>query len=402
MIDLLRFVAGTVLLTVASLTIVGVPNRAAWGGTLAATEYGYWLALLALFPLIPSRTQSMAGRLGALLSVVAIPFLVFPVYRAHSMGLDLQRTFEARFGNERRDRPRESEDPRANPVVIRELINPLEVPAVRYEQRVFADRQDQKLTLDLYRPQYVHQDAPGVIVVHGGGWQSGDNGESRSLNAYLASRDYVVASINYRLAPRSHFPAQRDDVFAAIAYLKTHGKEFGVDASRLALLGRAEGGQLALLAAYASGEPSIRGVVAISAPTDLRQEYDNPPPASWVNTRALLEAFVGGSPTQAEKAYADASPVTFVSPSSPPTLLIHGLRDPVISADQSSRLEERLQNAGVKHVFVKLPWATHACDTNFAGPCGQITTYAVERFLDAVMIPAPSLPPVQKHKLARR
>ena len=111
---------------------------------------------------------------------------------------------------------------------------------------------------------------------------------------------------------------------------------------------------------------------------------------------------MGGSPTRVEQAYFDASPINFVSAGSPPTLLIHGLLDEQVPADQSARLDDRLQQAGVKHLYVKLPWATHACDTSFVGPCGQITTYAVERFLDAVTIPPPDPLPAAHRKLARR
>jgi acetyl esterase/lipase len=87
--------------------------------------------------------------------------------------------------------------------------------------------------------------------------------------------------------------------------------------------------------------------------------------------------------------------VNFVNAASPPTLLIHGMRDVVVSPGESELLETRLQQAGVKHLFVRLPWATHGCDKSFAGPCGQIATYAVERFLDAVMIAPPAPPPAR-------
>ena len=78
-----------------------------------------------------------------------------------------------------------------------------------------------------------------------------------------------------------------------------------------------------------------------------------------------------------------ASPRTFAN-GAPPTLLIHGLHDPVIPAAQSDRLAERLHQLRVPHLYVKLPWATHGCDSNFHGPCGQVTTYAIERFLSFV------------------
>ena len=77
-----------------------------------------------------------------------------------------------------------------------------------------------------------------------------------------------MASIDYRLAPGAVFPAPRDDVFAAIAYLKDHAKEIGLDKDRLILLGRSAGGQIALSAAYAEKEPGIKGVIVFYAPND--------------------------------------------------------------------------------------------------------------------------------------
>ena len=137
-----------------------------------------------------------------------------------------------------------------------------------------------------------------MIVVHGGTWQSGSNNEFVALNAYLAGRDYVVAAINYRLAPRWPFPAARDDVLSAIAYLKVYGPQFGFDPDRIALLGRSAGGQLALLAAYTAQEPSIRGVISMYAPTDLQFGYEHPAPAGLYDTRGALEAYLGGPPAK--------------------------------------------------------------------------------------------------------
>ncbi len=52
---------------------------------------------------------------------------------------------------------------------------------------------------------------------------------------------------------------------------------------------------------------------------------------------------------------------------------------------QSERLREQLAEAGVSHLLLRLPWGTHGCDVKFSGPCGQISTYAIERFLAAVV-----------------
>jgi acetyl esterase/lipase len=397
MTDVLRFVGGAVLLAIAAMTALPAPTHLLWAVSIAATEYGYWIAIAALLPLFPSRRGTVIGKLGAVFSLAAIPLLLMPVYRARLVADELPRIFEAKLGAERRARPDAAGDPRPEPLVMRELVRPLDLPAIRYEERTFASHPDQPLTLDLYRPAYVHGLVPCIIVVHGGAWQRGDNTEFAALNAYLASRDYVVAAINYRLAPRWKFPASRDDVLAAVDYVKTHASEFGVDPSRLVLLGRAEGGQLALLAGYSSHDPAIRGVVSVYSPTDLRSAYDHPSPRALYDTRAVLEAYVGGPPASADRQYFDASPINFVSAAAPPTLLIHGARDQTIAIDQSTQLDERLLQAGVKHVFVKLPWATHGCDKSFGGPCGQIILYAVERFVDSVTI-SMSPPPASRRK----
>jgi acetyl esterase/lipase len=255
---------------------------------------------------------------------------------------------------------------------------------VRRSRYIYTTRGERAFQLDLYQPWDEHSLAPGVVVVHGGSWHHGDSGQIPALNSYLAARGYVVAAINYRLAPEHRFPAARDDVLAAIAYLKARAGDFGLDPNRLALLGRSAGGQLALLVAYTANDPAIRGVVSFYAPTDLRYGYAHPARVAVIDGIPLVESFLGGSPSTIPDIYDAASPITFAK-AAPPTLLIHGGRDELVSPIQSERLVARLQAAGRPHCYLRLPWATHGCDINFSGPSGQISTYAVERFLAAVM-----------------
>jgi acetyl esterase/lipase len=402
MTDVLRLLGGFVFLALASLTALPTPHYMLWTASIAATEWGYWLAFAALLPLIPTREQHRLGKLGALFSLCAIILFLLPVARATQMNTDLPAAFNARFGVERRGRTEYADTARAEPLVFSELLKPARSTAVRFEERAFGAFDGQNLTLDIYRPGYVHGPIPAVIVVHGGTWQDGDNSEFVAVNAYLAARDYVVAAINYRLAPRWRFPAARDDVLSALAYLKVHAEEFGVDPRRIALLGRSAGGQLALLAAYTAQDPSVRGVISLYGPSDLRFAYNNPSPPALRDTRGVLEAYLGGAPDKSEDdTYFAASPINFVSNASPPTLLIHGMRDSIVWPAESARLESRLEQERVKHLFIRLPWATHGCDKSFGGPCGQIATYAIERFLDGVMAVAPP-PPAKSRGRERR
>jgi acetyl esterase/lipase len=83
--------------------------------------------------------------------------------------------------------------------------------------------------------------------------------------------------------------------------------------------------------------------------------------------------------------YEAVSPVNAVVTRTVPTLLIHGQRDELVSPAQSARLAAKLAQTGSPHLYIRLPWATHDCDVNFNGPCGQISIYAIERFLAAVL-----------------
>jgi dipeptidyl aminopeptidase/acylaminoacyl peptidase len=101
----------------------------------------------------------------------------------------------------------------------------------------------------------------------------------------------------------------------------------------------------------------------------------------------MIRNFLGGFPATAQANFNDASALSHVSASSPPTLLIHGENDTLVWHRHSVRLEAMLERVHVPCVFVSLPWATHAFEYNLNGPGGQLTTYALERFLAKVTAP---------------
>jgi acetyl esterase/lipase len=238
------------------------------------------------------------------------------------------------------------------------------------------------LTLDLYSPDAGGiPDRPLVLVVHGGSWQSGDSRELTGLNRYLAGAGYAVAALNYRLAPRHRFPAPLEDIASAIRFLEGPGRGSG-RWKGVVLLGRSSGGHLALLAAYAPVHPAIRGVLALYPPTDLIWSWQRPSPNRLMDSNGVIRAFLGGSPEEMPRRFEAASPVLQVRAGLPPTLLLHGGRDELVSPIQSRRLARALEGAGAPYVHLELPWGKHGMDANLAGPGGQITLYAVTRFLE--------------------
>jgi len=163
--------------------------------------------------------------------------------------------------------------------------------------------------------------------------------------------------------------------------VKGHALGWSVDPSKLILLGRSAGGQIAEASAYALRDPAVRGVIALYAPADMNFAWKWGREDDALKSPELLRRFLGGTPATAGPAYDSASAILFVDASSPPTLLVHGTLDTLVWNRQSERLAAKLKASGVTHLLVELPWGTHALDYNLGSPSGQLTTYSVGWFL---------------------
>ena len=83
--------------------------------------------------------------------------------------------------------------------------------------------------------------------------------------------------------------------------------------------------------------------------------------------------------------YVNSSATEIATSSSPPTLLIHGENDPLVSHLHGVRLDKKLDPLGVKHYDLNLPWATHGFDWTLNGPGGQLSTWTVKAFINEVV-----------------
>jgi acetyl esterase/lipase len=375
----LRLAAGGLSALLALLAIFEAPTYTLWKAAVGVTEWGHLLALAALAPLLPGWRRSRTGQLGGALGLGAALMALTPLLRALPVAQALPGRLAAAFG------PPPAHMGRPAPLVAADLLRGVDLPALSPRTIVYAQSDGQQLALDLYPALGAAGPAPLVMMIHGGSWTSGDRSDLAPLNRYLAGRGYAVASPSYRFAPRWPFPAARDDVRAAIAYLKAHAAELGIDPGRIAVGGRSAGGQLALLVAYTANDPAIRAAISFYGPTDMVYGYNNPSNPLVLDSTQTLSDYLGGSPDSAAAAYAAASPIRFVGPGTPATLMIHGGRDELVFYHQSELLDAALAAAGRPHLLLGLPWATHGADFNFSGPSGQLSTYAIEHFLGAVM-----------------
>jgi len=242
---------------------------------------------------------------------------------------------------------------------------------------------DTTMKLDFYPSQMIGK-RPCVIVVHGGSWAGGDSQQLPELNSYMAAKGYNVASINYRMAPKWQTPAPVEDIANAIKYLTVHADELHIDPTQFVLLGRSAGAQIALLAAYTLHNQQLKGVIDFYGPADMVWGYSIPSNPLIMDSRKVMDDYVGGSYSKVPMKYYECSPLNFVSKESMPTLMIHGTNDVLVSPEHSHRLNGALNNNGIKHYWLQIPWATHGFDFNLNGPGGQISTYTVMQFLHTV------------------
>ena len=218
-----------------------------------------------------------------------------------------------------------------------------------------------------------------------------DSDNDEQFSRYMAGRGYTVIAIDYRHAPNYRFPTQIEDVQTALNYINDHAAELECDRQKIALLGRSAGGHLALLAAYqASQIPnsqiSIKAVAAYYAPIRLAQAYQNPPVPDPIDTRSVLNDFLGGSPDQFPELYQQASPGSYLKQDLPPTLLIYGKRDHLVEAKLSKYIYHKLKDANNLAIWLEIPWAEHAFDAIFSGLSNQLVLYYTERFIDRMLL----------------
>lgn len=222
------------------------------------------------------------------------------------------------------------------------------------------------LIMDIYYPKAATAPKPVIVYIHGGGWYSGDKttGAGQDDISELVARGYLVAAINYRLAPRYKFPAQIEDAQCAIRFLRANAATYGIDPAHFGVFGDSAGGHLAALLGVTdesywledacdcvNDSSQVQAVVDMFGPTDLTLTFEK-------NWSLLIEHVFGVSDPESE-VIKRASPVTYASSSAPPFLIIHGDRDEQVLPEQSDVFYKKLVSANVPVRLVMVKNAGH-------------------------------------------
>lgn len=297
---------------------------------------------------------------------------------------------------------------------------------------------------DIWQPPTgVEKSGHAFIYLHGSAWTVLDKDfGTRKFFRHLAAEGHLVMDLAHRLFPETDMKGMVEDAFHAIAWMKTHAAEYGVDPDKITIGGGSSGAHIALLAAYGHEQAQFRpadlegtdlrvnAVISLYGQSDLSATFYHT--CQHLTSRSalgknkkgkeggmpewlrkgmgdsfhrlgfdkevepgMLVPILGGSPEEKPETYALYSPLTHVNSSCPPTLIIHGRQDILAPEEPMRQLREKLSTSGVPVVMHLLPQTDHAFDLILPriSPSAQNAWYDVERFL-SIEIPSP---PISAH-----
>ncbi len=207
---------------------------------------------------------------------------------------------------------------------------------------------------DVYLPAGRSTNATKVIfMIHGGAWSSGDKTDFNAFVDTLKRRmpSYAIVNINYRLANGSVniFPTQENDVKAAVEFIFSKRTEYNIS-DKFVMMGASAGGHLALLHSYKYSAPiKIKAVVDFFGPSDMVKMYNQP---ALLVPPSFISSVMGGTPTQVPQLYQQSGPVNYINAQSPPTIILQGGLDLLVSPSQSEAVKNKLTQAGVTNHYV--------------------------------------------------
>ena len=217
---------------------------------------------------------------------------------------------------------------------------------------------DSNQKFDIYLPANRTIETKVLILIHGGGWSSGDKSDMNGFRDIIRQdlANVAIVNMNYRLADANNnpYPMQINDITTVINHLKSNQDEY-VISDDFGFIGVSAGAHLSLLWSYGFDTTNnIKMVCSIVGPTNFTD------PAYLNNTNPELQDILdlyGVNPTTTF--LEEVSPYHRATTSSPPTILFYGGQDPLIPTTQGTDMRDKLQSLGVTHQFTLYPDAGH-------------------------------------------
>jgi acetyl esterase/lipase len=253
-----------------------------------------------------------------------------------------------------------------------------------------------KQKFDIYRPVSIPEEGcPVLLQIHGGAWMIGDKErQALPLMHHVAANGWICVAINYRLSPSVSFPTHLVDCKSALCWIRTRGREYGMNPDFVAVTGGSAGGHLTALmgltanrADLQTDHPDVDTTVQACVPFYGVYDFTNrdslQPGGDRMNE--FLEKYVMHRSLQDDPGLWDlASPISQVREDAPPFMIVHGERDSLAPVSMARLFSQRLRAVSANPVaYLELQGAEHAFELVHS-PRTEYTIDGVHRFLEWV------------------
>lgn len=225
--------------------------------------------------------------------------------------------------------------------------------------------------LDVLSPPPAAAPRPAILTIHGGGWRDGFSRDGMADHALrLARAGYVVFNLDYRGTPGGgEFPRAVQDCLCALAFVRAHAADYGIDPDRVGAIGYSAGGHLVSMLGTAANDPIVAPDCAagITGPLQAVVSGAGPQDMMLLGQADAVIDFVGGTRDEVPERYVQASPITYVAPGAPPFLFIHGDSDWFVDLEHSSKMAAALDAVGTRAAVLEIPGGGHLWNRGAGG-----------------------------------
>lgn len=179
------------------------------------------------------------------------------------------------------------------------------------------------------------QKIPAVVLIHGGGWASGNKSHLVPMAQILATHGFFTASVEHRLSPEAKYPAAISDLKTFVKWIKINAEKYNIDTTKIAVLGCSSGATLATFIGVTGQNPdfvshqinssvtdkvqaiiNIDGILDFTDPAESAKDNDPMKPSAGAR-------WFGYTYQQKPEIWVEASPINYAGPKTPPTLFIN-------------------------------------------------------------------------------
>jgi acetyl esterase/lipase len=220
------------------------------------------------------------------------------------------------------------------------IVNEFHSKSVKEKRSItYCKLGERKLLIDAFYPSAKSKNKrTAIMIIHGGGWRSGNRTQHYPLAERLAGLGYVCFTPEYRLSTEALYPAAVYDLKSALRWIQSNAKEYNVDTNKIAVLGFSAGGQLAAFLGVTNGNSKFEGDECnLKSPSSVKAIVDLDGTLSFVHSESgegddskrtsAATYWFGYSKKENPELWKEASPLTYVGKNTPPTLFINSSVD---------------------------------------------------------------------------